>query len=96
MAVQLVKIVNANGRIALVPETYPPLVRGDVRRAPSQRAAETPVNLAPEDGGPEPVPARNASTDVWRDYATSNGLSSEEADAMSRDDLVAHFTSEED
>lgn len=41
---------------------------------------------------PVPQPARNAPTEVWRAYAKSMQMPAGQADAMSRDELVAHFT----
>lgn len=93
MAVRMVRIVNDNGRTGLVPETHPRVVDGSLRLAPSQRS-EQPANLSPAQGGQEPMPARNASTDAWREYARQQGLSRDEADAKSRDELVAYFTKE--
>lgn len=44
------------------------------------------------------VPGKNASTDAWRAYARvhgpARGLSSEQVDDMSRDDIAGHFTEE--
>lgn len=40
------------------------------------------------------VPARSASTDVWRAYAKQAGMPPEQADGMSRDQLVEHYTKE--
>jgi len=96
MAVELVQITNPNGSTGWVSETYPGL-GDDAQGAVSTPTPppEYPVNLSPgEPGGPPEQPARNASTESWRDYATRNGLTFEQADAMSRDELVAHFTEE--
>lgn len=41
---------------------------------------------------PEPMPARNASTDAWRTWAVEfGGMSAEEAGDLSRDALVERF-----
>lgn len=37
MAVERVKIVNPNGKVGYVAATYPPLVRGRIKPAPSER-----------------------------------------------------------
>ncbi len=37
-------------------------------------------------------PAGNASTDDWRAYAVSQGMSQEEADQYSRDELVEYYS----
>lgn len=88
MPVPRVKIVNENGRVGYVAATYPPLVRGGLRVAPSQAAglnSGEPVSA---------VPARNASHEAWVAFASEHGLSSDEAAAMTRDELVAHYSQE--
>lgn len=104
----LVTIVNGNGRKGRVPASYPPLVAGKVRLAPSERGgrdvpADDPSIEVDPTHVPE-LPPANASTDVWRahassdagrDFATSNGLDPDEVITYSRDDLVALFTSKE-
>jgi len=41
---------------------------------------------------PDPnMPAKNASADEWRAYAVSKGMSSEDADNASRDQLIAQY-----
>lgn len=50
---------------------------------------------------PEPAepadsrPARNASTEAWRAYATEHGLTADDANELTRDQLVELFTTEE-
>ncbi len=40
-------------------------------------------------------PPKNAQKSVWVDYAvTKGGLAREDAEQMTRDDIVAHFTKE--
>lgn len=46
MAVKRVKIVPPNGKVGYVPETYPPLVAGRVKLAPSERDRQA----GPRDG----------------------------------------------
>lgn len=85
MAVKTVEIVNPNGRKGRVAATYQPYVDGAFKLAPSRRFPNG-----------EAAPAANASTDVWRSYAVSQGLPGDEADAMTRDELVARFNSKEE
>jgi hypothetical protein len=92
VATKLVEIVNPNGRKGWVAETS--AAAAAYTRPPS--ALDEPqqlVEAAPE--GVE-VPASNASTEAWRTYAVAAGMSQDEADQMSRDQLVAHYKSEED
>lgn len=100
---KLVKIVNSNGRIGRVSEKYRPLVTGKIRRAPSEAAIDPSPEGAPDVvPDPEPgddeveTPAHNARTEIWRQYAVSKGLSEDEAAALSRDQLVARFTTTEE
>ena len=86
MAVPMRTIVNANGRKGRVAATYPPLVAGELKLAPKERRAQA------ED--PDQMPAKSASTEAWRSYAVRNGLTSDEAEALTRDELVAQFTKE--
>lgn len=47
-----------------------------------------PANVDPD----EPKrPQRNDSTDAWRTYAVTRGMTREDADELSRDELVTHF-----
>lgn len=98
--IEMVEIVNPNGRKGKVAATskaaqlyrQPPSAQRDAEPAPTP---ELPVNLGPA------MPAKNAKHELWIAYATDprtpNGLSSEDAEQMSRDELVDHFnTSEED
>jgi hypothetical protein len=48
------------------------------------------------DGIEEVLPRRNASAEEWRRFAVEHGLSQDEADAKTRDELVEHFTKETD
>lgn len=38
------------------------------------------------------LPTRGASTDVWREYARTQGLPEDQVQAMGRDQLADHFT----
>ncbi|GAA4059807.1 hypothetical protein [Actinomadura miaoliensis] len=51
------------------------------------------VSGGDEDQAPATVerPARNASTDAWRAYAIAQGMTSDEAAAHTRDELVALY-----
>ncbi|WP_109507356.1 hypothetical protein [Nocardioides speluncae] len=51
MAGRLVKVVHENGRVGYVAETYPPLVAGLLRVAPSEEAA---INLPPDEQPVDP------------------------------------------
>lgn len=107
MTKNLVTIVNSNGRKGRVAASYPPLLAGKLRVAPSERGdripADDPSVVVDPTSVPE-LPAANASTDVWqahasspagREFATSRGLDPDEVATRSRDDLVALFTSKE-
>jgi hypothetical protein len=49
-----------------------------------------------DDGVEEVLPRRNASAEEWRRFAVEHGMSQADADNMSRDELVEHFTKEDD
>jgi hypothetical protein len=104
----LVTIVNGNGKKGRVPASYPPLVAGHLRLAPSERdGREVPADDPSIEVDPTSVPelpSAGASTAVWqahassdagREFATSKGLDPDEVATRSRDDLVALFTSKE-
>ena len=44
------------------------------------------------DGVEEVLPRKSASTDTWRAFAVDHGMREDDAKAMTRDELVAHFT----
>lgn len=104
MPVPQVKIVNANGRVGYVSATYPPLVRGELHLAPSEtrepqqpRPAQQPPSgnqqEEPEQG--ERLPRRNAPKQQWLQHAVDTGaLEREQAQQMTRDELVAYFNEE--
>lgn len=46
------------------------------------------------DGVMEVLPRRSASTETWRQYALAQGMSEDDANRMSRDELVEHYTKE--
>lgn len=60
---------------------------------PAEAVAES-----PEPGAGEPVakPKKTASVGEWRAYATSQGLTDEEADALTKNQLVERFADEEE
>lgn len=102
MAVELVEIVNpSTGRKGIVASTSS--AAATYKRPPSARQEgiepSLPGGVIDPRLGNEPesldAPAKNASTEAWVAYATDpatpNGLSSDEASQMSRDELVAHF-----
>ena len=47
------------------------------------------------DGVADKLPRKNASEATWREFAVAHGMAQEDADAMTRDELVAHFSKEE-
>lgn len=50
-----------------------------------------------EDGEQLVLPRKSASTEVWRTFAVDKGgLSEEQAQGMTRDELVEHFTDDTD
>jgi hypothetical protein len=49
-----------------------------------------------DDGVEEVLPRKNASAEEWRRFGVEHGLTHDEVDGMSRDDLVAHFVKEDD
>lgn len=107
MTKKLVTIVHPSGRKGRVAATYPPLVAGLMKVAPSERGDHVPADDPSIDVDPYDVPElppANASTDVWqahassdagRAFATSKNLDPDEVATRSRDDLVALFTSKE-
>lgn len=48
------------------------------------------------DGVDEVLPRRSASTETWRLFAVDHGMHEDDAKAMTRDELVAHFTEDDD
>ncbi|MCZ4497890.1 MAG: hypothetical protein JWQ74_443 [Marmoricola sp.] len=111
MATRLVEIVNPNGQKGLVPEgsdadlAYPRakstahLVFDENHVPIVDDELKDPVGIVDRgELGADDLPALNASTETWREYATSHGMSDEDAAEKTRDELVDHFTnpSEED
>ncbi|MCW2900307.1 MAG: hypothetical protein JWO67_2572 [Streptosporangiaceae bacterium] len=47
------------------------------------------------DGVSETLPKKSASADAWRAFAVKYGMSQEEADGLSRDDLIARYAKED-
>lgn len=49
-----------------------------------------------DDGVEEVLPRKSASTDTWRQFAVQHGgMHEDDANAMTRDELVAHFTKDD-
>jgi hypothetical protein len=48
------------------------------------------------DGVDEVLPRKSASTETWRQFAVEHGMQEDDARAMTRDELVAHFTKDDD
>lgn len=96
MQPELVEIVNPNGRKGLVAVTSraarlykrPPSARGQQSEPPElpDLALAAPYIEAGE------LPPGNASTETWQAYGLAKGLPSEQVTAMTRDQLVDHFT----
>lgn len=91
MAVPLVPRVNPNGNIGMVPLTSK--AAREYPAPPSERKTAYDAALA---HGVE-LPALNASTDAWREFAAGETagdlrLDPETAGEMNRDQLVDHFT----
>jgi hypothetical protein len=64
---------------------------GDLPSTPAENdGAETGSSETPSPGDPE-LPKRTAKTDEWQDYAVARGLPREEAEAMSRAELIEKF-----
>jgi hypothetical protein len=97
MPAELVKIVNANGQVGWVADTYPPLVAGALRRAPSGvddpsvPATMPPLASEPESDEDQP-PAKNATKAAWVTYAIDHGMEPDKAEGMTRDELIEEFT----
>lgn len=51
---------------------------------------------APADPAEQPMPRRSGSAEAWRAYAIAHGVAPEEAETLSRDQLVERFTSTEE
>ena len=47
------------------------------------------------DGVVETLPKKSASAEEWRKFATAHGVPQDEADSLSRDQLVARFIKED-
>jgi hypothetical protein len=94
---------DPHGPLVVAPEIHAaegvkPVVGGEVHVDDS--AAQSAKELAATEGamagpvatavGGEP-PAGNASTDEWRDYATSRGATEDDVDGLSRDELRERY-----
>jgi hypothetical protein len=51
---------------------------------------------ADDDSDGDKLPRRNASAEAWRAYAVAHGMSADEAEESTRDQLVERFTSTEE
>lgn len=60
---------------------------------PVAAAAGAPAGPEQPPGPPE-QPKKSASADVWRAYAVAQGMPSDQAEQMTRDELVATYTQE--
>lgn len=49
-----------------------------------------------EQPGDDRLPRRNGSAEAWRAYAVTHGMTADEAEALTRDQLVERFTSTEE
>lgn len=95
MAVELIEIVNPNGRKGKVAATS--RAAATYKQPPSARRADRSGEDARGDSTQRPtvaIPGGNASTDDWRAFGLAQGLTSEQVESMSRDELRDHFTPE--
>jgi hypothetical protein len=77
-------------------EDQPAIEDLDVQGGTNNPDAEAPVVKDVDgDGTDEVLPRRNASAEEWRTFAENHGLTKDEAAGMSRDELVEHFTKED-
>lgn len=79
-------------------ELQPAIEDLDVQGGTTANEDAEPVEVrdVDNDGTEEVLPRRNASAEEWRRFGTEHGLSKDQVDAMSRDELVEHFTKEDD
>jgi hypothetical protein len=78
-------------------ENQPAIEDLDVQGGTNNPDVEAPVVKDVDgDGTEEVLPRRNASAEEWRKFAVEHGMPKDEADGKSRDELVEHFTKEED
>jgi hypothetical protein len=105
MAIPLVQVQHkTTGAKTFLAETalpsFPDYVETSSQKAREQEPDGTafPTAVADEveaDEDEQQSPAKNASTEEWRSYAITQGMADDEAASMSRDDLVAHYSTEE-
>jgi hypothetical protein len=87
-------VVFSNGQAIVDGETHPAeLAYCQDRYVVEPYVAEEPTDAEePEDA----MPRKSASKADWAAYAVAQGMTAEEADSLNRDQLVAHFTKEND
>ena len=69
-----------------------PAVEGSALEEAEAESADGP-DVTEEAGAP---PRRNGPTEAWRAYAIAHGVPADEANALTRDQLVERFTSTEE
>jgi hypothetical protein len=89
MPVELIEIVNPNGRKGLVPATS--RAAREYKRPPSARDEPDLTAVAALIAAGD-LPPLNATTKFWRAYALAKGLPSEQVTTATRDDLIARLT----
>jgi hypothetical protein len=90
-------ITFADGRAVVDADAFPAEVAYCEARGYTVVAVEA-DDLAPADvdgdGVVDELPKRSASTEAWRAFAVEHGMTAEDAEAMTRDQLVEHYTKE--
>lgn len=70
--------------------------REDLGFTPEQIAEMEAEDKADEEPGEDKMPRRNGSVQAWRTYAVAHGMTADEAESLTRDQLVERFTSNEE
>lgn len=62
----------------------------------SPPAVEPDDDLDDDEPAADKTPRRNGAVQAWRDYAVAHGMTADEAESLTRDQLVERFTSNEE
>lgn len=104
MAIPMVQVRHkTTGAKTFLPETalrnFPDYVKTPSQKSRDQvpdGSAFPAAHVVVEDDGQEPQrPQKNDSTESWRTYAVARGMAEDEAAAMGRDELVAHYDTQD-
>lgn len=92
-------ITFVNGRAVVNADAFPAEVAYCRARDYTVVELDAPADDLPAadvdgDGAVDDLPKRSASTEVWRTFAVEHGMPAEQADALTRDQLVEHYTKE--